>query len=151
MSEIQQHKNYQQTLQYDSKIGRQSLLGQLFWCPIFTTLRPRQDGRHFTDDIIKFIFLSYNVLIPIKISLKSVPKGPANNILALVQIMAWRHPGDKPLSESMMVSLPTHVWVIRLQWVKASHRNSFDDDEIYWHPIFKSVAETWLHDRVPGE
>ena len=33
--------------------------------------------------------------------------------------MAWRRPGDKPLSEPMMVSLPTHICVIRPQWVKA--------------------------------
>ena len=31
--------------------------------------------------------------------MKFVPKGPINNIPALVQIMAWRRPGDKPLSE----------------------------------------------------
>ena len=35
----------------------------------------------------------------IKISLKFVPRGPINNIPALVQIMAWRQSGDKPLSE----------------------------------------------------
>ena len=50
--------------------------------------------------------------------LKFVPKGPINDIPALVQIMAWRRLGDKPLSESMMVSLPTHVCVTRPQWVK---------------------------------
>ena len=38
-----------------------------------------------------------------------VPKGPINNIPALVQIIAWRRPGDKPLSEPMMVRLPTHI------------------------------------------
>ena len=32
-----------------------------------------------------------------------VPKGPINNIPALVQIMAWWWPGDKALSEQMMV------------------------------------------------
>ena len=32
-----------------------------------------------------------------------VPKGPINNILALVPIIAWRRPGDKPLPELMMV------------------------------------------------
>ena len=32
---------------------------------------------------------------------------------ALVQIMAWRRPGDKPLSETMMISLLTHVCVTR--------------------------------------
>ena len=40
------------------------------------------------------------------------------NIPALVQIMAWRRPGDKPLSEPMMVSLLTHICVTRPQWVK---------------------------------
>ena len=39
----------------------------------------------------------------IKILLKFVLKGPINNIPALIQIMAWRRPGDKPLSEPMMV------------------------------------------------
>ena len=33
-----------------------------------------------------------------------VPKGAINNIPAIVQIMSWRRPGDKPLSEPMMVS-----------------------------------------------
>ena len=82
------------------------------------TLRPRQNGRHFADDIFKRIFLNENILIPIQISLKFVPKGSINNIPALVQIMAWRRPGDKPLSEPMMVNLPTHICVTRPQWVK---------------------------------
>ena len=43
--------------------------------------------------------------IPIEISLKFVPKGPINNIPALVQIMAWRRTGDKPLSEPMVTQL----------------------------------------------
>ena len=78
---------------------------------VLNTLRPRQNGRHFADDIFKCIFLNENVWIPIKISLKFVPQGLINNIPALVQIMAWRRPGDKPLSGPMMVRLPTHIWV----------------------------------------
>ena len=66
------------------------------------TLRPRQNGRHFADDVFKCIFLNGNLWIVIKISLKFVPKGPINNIPALVQIMAWRRTGHKPLSEQMM-------------------------------------------------
>ena len=31
--------------------------------------------------------------------------------------MAWRRPGDKPLFEPMMDSLPTHICVTRPQWV----------------------------------
>ena len=87
---------------------------------ILNTLRPRQNGRHLTDDILNSIFLNENVWIPIKISLKFVPKGAINNIPSLVQIMAWRRPGDKPLSEPMMVSLTTHICVTLPQWVKAS-------------------------------
>ena len=48
------------------------------------TLRPRQDGRHFPDDSFKWIFLNENVWISIEVSLKFVPKGPINNIPALV-------------------------------------------------------------------
>ena len=76
------------------------------------TLRRNKNGRHLADDIFKRIFDSENVWISIKISLKfNVPKGPINNITALVQIMAWRHPGDKPLSEPMLVSLTMPQWV----------------------------------------
>ena len=72
--------------------------------PLTHTLRPRKNRCYFTDDIfnfkcIFFIFLIENVWIPIKISLKIVPKGPIINIPTLDQIMAWRCPGDKPLSE----------------------------------------------------
>ena len=69
----------------------------------FNTLRLRQNGRLFADDMFKCIFLNENLWISIKISLKFVPKGWINNIPALVQIMAWRQLGVKPLSEAMMV------------------------------------------------
>ena len=88
-----------------------------FFDVIVNTLRPWQNGRHFPDDIFNRIFLNKNVRIPINFSLKFVPKGPINNNPALVQIMAWRRSGDKPLSEPMMVSLLTHICVIRPQWV----------------------------------
>ena len=65
-------------------------------------------------------FFNENVWIPIKISLKFVPKGPINNIPSLVQIMVWRRPGAKPLSEPMMVSLLMHICVTRPQWVTCS-------------------------------
>ena len=48
------------------------------------TLRPRQNGRHFADDTFKHTFMNENVRFSIKISLKFVPKGQINNILALV-------------------------------------------------------------------
>ena len=84
---------------------------------IFNTLSPRQNGRQFPDDIFKSIFLTENVIISITISLKFVLKGLIDNIPTLDQIMAWRRPGDKPLSEPMMVSLLTQICVTRPQWV----------------------------------
>ena len=44
-------------------------------------------------------------------------KCPINNIPALVQIMAWCRPGNKPLSEPMMASLLMHICITRPQWV----------------------------------
>ena len=95
----------------------------------FNTLRPRQHGRHFPDDTFKRIFLNENVWISLKLSLNYVPKGPINNIPALVQIMAWRRPGDKLLSEPMMVRLPTHICVTRPQSV--NQNTNFSSNELY--------------------
>ena len=88
---------------------------------IFNTLRPRQDERHFADDIFMCIFFNGNCCILIKFSLNYVRKGPIDNNPALVEIMAWRRSGDKPLSEPMMISLPTQICVTRPQWVKDIH------------------------------
>ena len=86
--------------------------------PPFNTLGPRQNGCHFADDTFQRIFMNENVRILVDISLKFVPKGLITNIPALVQIMAWPRPGDKPLSEPMMVNLLKHRCVTRPQWVK---------------------------------
>ena len=88
---------------------------------VVNILRPRQNWRHFADDIFKCVFLNENVWFPINISLKFVPRGQINKIPALVQTIAWRRPGDKLLSEPMMVSLPTHICVIQPQWVKGRY------------------------------
>ena len=68
------------------------------------TLRPRQNDRHFADDILICIFGNEKFFVLIKISLKFVPKGPVNNIPVLIQRMAWRRLGNKPFSEPMVVS-----------------------------------------------
>ena len=79
------------------------------------TLWPRQNGRHFADGSYKYIFFNTNFA---QISLKFVPEGPINNILASVWLIAWRCPDNKPLYEPMIVSLLTHICVARPQWVK---------------------------------
>ena len=108
-----------------TKMGKRTIIANrehnspVLRCAAFSinTLRPRRNRRHFADDIFKCILLNENVLISIKISLKFSPNGPINNIPALVQIMAWHRPGDKPLSEPMMIISLTHICVNRPQWV----------------------------------
>ena len=63
---------------------------------------------------------------------------------ALVQIMAWRRSGDKPLSETMMISLPTHISVTRPQWVNllSTHIREEDDyitEDRFWCSKCKQV------------
>ena len=118
------------------------------------TLRPRQNGRHFPDDIFKWIFLNENVWISINISMKFVPRGQINNIPTLVQIMAWRRLGDKPLSEPVMVRLPTQVCVTRPQWVNLlalwwhmQHRTGGTMDQIItWIDVdFSRISSSGIH------
>ena len=54
------------------------------------------------DDMFKWIFFNEDSRIPIQISLKFVLKSPFDKKPALVQIMAWRRPGDKPLSDPIL-------------------------------------------------
>ena len=121
-----------------------------FWSWCFNTLRPRQNGCHFAEDIFKCIFLNENVWIPIKISMKFVPKGPINNIPALVQIMAWRRSGDKPLFEPMMVSFTMHICITGPQWVKQlgqfSSNGILDPEYIFIESkyLFIMLAMYWI-------
>ena len=73
------------------------------------------------------------------ISLKFVPKSPINNIPALVQIMTWHQPGNKPLSEPMLVNLVTHICTRphrgKCAWARAL---IFDS----WMDVLVKVLET---------
>ena len=114
---------------------------RLLFNVLIKTLRLRQNGSHFPDDIFKYIFLNANVWITIKISLKFVPKGSIDNIPALVQIMAWHRPGYKPLN---------HWWVIywRIcvtlpQWVNkpatvSCHYNMVQNMSVHWSRTYRS-------------
>ena len=64
---------------------------------VFNTLRPRQNGHHFPDDILKWIFVNENAWVSITMPLKFVPRGRINNIPALVQIMTSWPPGKTAL------------------------------------------------------
>ena len=114
---------------------------------------PPFSRRHF-----KCIFLNENIWISSLISPKFVPEGPINNIPALVQIMAWRRPGDKPLSEPMMVSLPMHICVTRPQWVyytgrqvleRDSNWNGVQNTNLHLAYLRNSAEITWTPDILP--
>ena len=63
------------------------------------------------EDIFNCIFLNENDTILIQISLKYVPMSPIDNKSALVQVMAWRRTGDKPLPEPMMTQITdAYMW-----------------------------------------
>ena len=62
-------------------------------------------------------FFYENIWISSMISLKFIPKRPININPALVKIMAWRRPDDKPLSESSMVNVLMHICTTRPQWI----------------------------------
>ena len=116
-------------------------------------MRSRQNGRHFPDDIFKWIFLWENVWISIKISLKFVLTIPINNIPALVQIMAWRRSGDKPLSELIMDSLLTHICVTRPQWGNVcKHPNYFSCYHIQsWILFFIVIDQSHLSVNIKSK
>ena len=70
---------------------------------LISTLRRRQNGRHFEDDILKCIFLNENIWILNKISLKIVPQGTINS---------------KALIELKVTYLLMHICITWHQWVK---------------------------------
>ena len=61
----------------------------------------------------------------LKIHWTFVPMGPINNILALVQMMVWHWPGDKPLSKPMLVKIPKHICVTQPQRVKNANSHQW--------------------------
>ena len=87
---------------------------------LVNTLRQWQNGCQFPDDIFKCIFLIKNIWISIKISLKFIPKGPIDNIPALIQIMAWHQPGDQPYQNHWWYRLVMHICISRPQCVNLS-------------------------------
>ena len=91
----------QVSVQLGGKLSR-GKCGQwfIYWS---NTLRLRQNGSRFADDIFKGVLFNENVWISIMISLKFIPKGIFNDITALVQIM--------PLPEAMIARVPTHICV----------------------------------------
>ena len=56
--------------------------------------------------------------------------------------MAWRRPGDKPLSEPMMVRLPTHICVTRPQWFNLT-TVLYNGNPHTWKDLLYIETGTW--------
>ena len=113
--------------------------------PTNNTLGPRYDGRHFADDIFKYIFLNGNICSLVKISLKFVSMVRMNRILSLVQIMAWH----QLLSGPMMVSLVTHILVIRPGYLSMSRWQNLHVPWKKWPPFCKHILTKFSLKIVP--
>ena len=74
------------------------------------------------DDNLKCIFLNENDTIPIRISLKFAPRSPIDNMPALVQAMAWRQTGGKPLPEPVLTQFTDAYMRTRGRWVNISEQ-----------------------------
>ena len=98
----------------------------------FHTLKPRQDGRLFPDDILEWIFLSENLWISNTVSFDFIPWDSINNIPALFPIMAgtvqatshylsepWRTCVTRPQWANLHLSGPSHYqnkWWLIVNW-----------------------------------
>ena len=92
-----------------------TILGLSSKCSILTHLPLDKMAPILAGDIFKCVFLNENIWISIKISLKFVPKVRINNNPALVQIIAWRRIGDKPLSEPMLARFTDAYMRVKVQ------------------------------------
>ena len=63
--------------------------------------------------------------------------GPINDIPILVQVMAWRRYGGKPLSEPMIANLLTHIWVNQVSSIRT----------LCWYIMFRpgDLLLTWIN------
>ena len=99
-----------------------------------------------TFSCVSFFIKMYELRL--KFYFKFVSKGQISNIPALVQIMTWCGPGDKPLSESMMVNLLTHIWVTRPQLI--NNRCAVPLRNMYYinRPLIYLTYVTWGQSAV---
>ena len=106
----------------------------------FNPSPPGQNGRHFTDDVFKCIFMNEKLRILIKILLKIVPKCLIDNNPTLDQTMACRRTGEAE-GVGVGVGVAGGWWVVGGGWVKQSSKCS-PVSWVIWkdlrHPVMTS-------------
>ena len=145
------------TLKFDKACIQQSagssLVQLVAWGILVNSSLSEQNGRHFPRGICKCIYMKDKLCILIWIPLKFIPTVPVDNIVALLQIMAWCRTGDKLLSETMLTRLTYALCGIRRRWGKirlVSHGSFGTKVGCYQNTIFLFEWRPWaihLEDR----
>ena len=107
------------------------------------TLKPKQNCCHFTEFIFNCIswMKIYELCFRFHWNFD-------NNIPALVQIMAWHRPGNKPLSQPMTVSLLMHV-SLGFNELRAPERNVQPKNDLLLTYYLKSMYCVFWFRFVP--
>ena len=63
------HLNINSPVRTMGPVSQRASLRLLSWYPIFNTVLPRQNGHHFSGDILEFLLFNENVWMLIKVSL----------------------------------------------------------------------------------
>ena len=120
----------------------------VLWCLLYCTLWHIEAetkwltfSRHF-----QMHFLEWKCLNCGQNFTSFVAGGPINNIPSLVQIMARCREGDKPLSEPILVSLLTHIFITRPQWVN----DQFTKQTVHWSGHQLSPCFTTINKSLSG-
>ena len=100
---------------------------------------PGHYGSNFADDIFICIFINEKFCVLIRILMKFVLKAPVDNNPALVQIMAWRRLGDKPLSDPMLTRFHWHIYVTRGRWVNLLSPGRCDRNLLTYIATFQEI------------
>ena len=112
---------------------------------------PGQNGRHLADDMFQCVFLNKNIWMSNEISLKYVPWGLIDNISALVQIMAWRRPGVRPLSELMLTQFTnTYMQHQREISLNSLFGSCYTEIVVSWWQLFIPPTSTKLKGGYTG-
>ena len=85
----------------------------------------------FADDIFNCIYAMKMKKVPIQVSLKYVPRSPIDNEAALIQVMARRRIGDKPLSEPMLTQFSDACMRQKLEMKKQDTWRFYDWSLVY--------------------
>ena len=98
--------------------------------------------RHFQMDF----FLNENVWLSVRNQLMYVPKIPIDNNPALVWIMAWHRPGDKPLSEPMKLG---HQCTSRLLSTNIRrHKTDFKFHHVSVYRKTSNIRRTLVRNKI---